>query len=235
MVSFTDITESSLLYILVAIGILIIVSFCFITLKKSWQRAVELGYTKEQLRNLITSSVSFSIIPSIPIVIGFFTLAAMFGVPWPWWRLSVVGSISYEIMATDMALNTANVDLAGASATDLVLVMYVMTICILGGLVSSIFLAKKIQMGAMELKQKDPRWGALGNSTFMLTIMTVLLIPMLLEGGVSLLTFLTSLLVTLALYVLARKFNWSWMYNFIVALSLTLAMASTVLWTALLG
>jgi len=233
MASFTDIIESSLLYILVIIGVLVIASFCLIFLKKSWQRALELGYTKEQLKGILKSSVSFSIVPSIPIVIGFFTLAAMFGVPWPWWRLSVVGSISYEIMATDIAMNTANVNLANLSAADFTLIMYVMTICILGGLVTSLFFAKRIQTGAMKLKQKDPKWGILGNSTFIVTIMTVLLIPMLLAGGVSLLTFLTSLFVTIALSLIAKKRHWLWMYNYIVAFSLVISMASTVLWTLL--
>jgi len=233
MISFAEIIDHYLLYVLAGLGILTIISFCLIFLKKSWARALELGYTKEQLKNVATSAISFSIIPSIPIVIGFFTLAAILGVPWPWWRLSVVGSISYEIMATDIALNTAGVELANATATDFTLIMFVMTICILGGLVSSILFAEKVQTGAMKLKQKDSRWGALANSTFMLTIMTVLSIPMLLEGGVSLLTFLTSLVVTAVLAIISRKFNWPWLYNFIVAFSLIISMASTVLWTAL--
>lgn len=233
MISFSEIIDHYLLYVLAVFGVLTIILICLIFLKRSWARALEIGYTKEQLKGIARSVVSFSIIPSIPIVIGFFTLAAIMGIPWPWWRLSVVGSISYEIMATDIALNTAGVDLAAATATDFTLVMYVMTICILGGLVSAIFFAEKVQTGAMKLKQKDPRWGVLANSTFMLTIMTVLSIPMLLVGGVSLLTFLTSLFVTALLAIIAKKLNWLWLNNYIVALSLIIALASTVLWTAI--
>ena len=159
----------------------------------------------------------------------------MLGIPWPWFRLSVIGSVAYEIMAADAALKATGAELATAGGEMFVLIMYVMSICILGGVTASIFISKKIQNGAIKMKERDQRWGALGNSTFMMSILVVLLIPMIITGGVTLLTWLTSLVVTLILGILITKFKMNWLKNFVLALSLLIAMASSVAWTSLIG
>jgi len=226
--------ESSILYILVILGILYVTGVSILFLIKAWRRAKELGISQKDLGNIVKASVSFSLVPSISIVVGFFSLATMIGIPWSWFRLSVIGSVGYEIMAADMALKATGSELATAGAVDFVTIMYVMSISILGGLFAAIFFAKKIQTGAMQLKEKDAKWGSLGNSTFMLTIIVVFLVPMILKGGVYLLTLITSGLVAALLSVVMTKFKWHWLSNFILAISLIVAMASSVLWTNLL-
>jgi len=233
--SFYEIANSTLLYICVAIGIIYVLGLSVVYFKKSWKRGIEVGFTKKDLIDVVKSSASFSVVPSLAIVIGLFSLIAMLGIPWPWFRLSVIGSVAYEIMAADAALKATGAELATAGGEMFVLIMYVMSICILGGVTSSIFISKKIQNGAIKMKERDQRWGALGNSTFMMSILVVLLIPMLISGGVTLLTWLTSLVVTLILGILISKFKMSWLKNFVLALSLLIAMASSVAWTNLLG
>jgi hypothetical protein len=232
---YMQIAESPILYILVGVfGIGTVLLMAVIFLRKSWIRANELGYSHQQLKDVVKSSLSFSLIPSLAIVIGFFSLAAMLGVPWPWYRLSVVGSVGYEIMAADMALSTLGKSIATATASDFTLIMYVMSLSITGGLITILFLGKRLQEGTLKLKEKDNRWGALGNSCFMLTIVVVLIIPMILEGGVSLLTLLTSAIIALLLSFLIKK-GLTWLTNFVLAICLVGAMSSSVLWTNLLA
>lgn len=100
--TFNGIMNSPLLYGLVGLGIAYIILFCLITLKKAYKHALELGITREKLKLVITSSAIYSVVPSISIVIGLFSLASVLGVPWSWFRLSVVGSVTYELMAADM-------------------------------------------------------------------------------------------------------------------------------------
>jgi len=143
--------------------------------------------------------------------------------------------VGYEIMAADMALTSSGASIGSMSNSDFVLVMYVMSVCMLGGLITATLFAKRIQKGTISLKDKDPKWGALGNSTFMLTIVAVFLVPMILGGGVTLLTFLTSLVTAVILGILVRKFKILWLTNFILAISLLVAMTSSVIWTNILG
>ena len=88
--TFNEIMNSPLLYGLVGLGIVYIILFCLVTLKKAYKHALELGITKDKLRLVITSSAIYSVVPSISIVIGLFSLAAVLGYPgpgsaFPWW------------------------------------------------------------------------------------------------------------------------------------------------------
>jgi hypothetical protein len=235
---FYDVAGHWLIYLMVSIGILFVVGLCIVSMRKSWKRALQKGFTQEKLMTVVRASVVTTVVPALAIVIGFFSLATMLGIPWPWWRLSVVGAVAYETMAADMALRSGGVDVNTATAKDFVLVMYVMSIGIIGGLCTAPFISKPIQMGAMKLKTGDKRWGALGASVFFLVILVVFVVPMFLDysttGLVKLFTLLTSTVVSLVLTLIIKKTNAGWLKSFVLAISMLIAMASAVLWTSML-
>ena len=70
-----DVANSPLLYVLVAAGVLYIVGLSAVFLRKSWRRCLELGISKEKLSAVARSSAVFTIVPSVSIVIGLFTLS----------------------------------------------------------------------------------------------------------------------------------------------------------------
>jgi hypothetical protein len=209
-------------------------------MRKSWKRALAKGWSHEKLMNLVKMTVSTTLVPSISIVTGLFALVPLLGIPWPWWRLSVVGALAYETMAADMAINAAGLDLsrlAEATAQDFVLVMFVMSIGIMGGMFVSPFVTKSIHLGSMKLKAGDKRWAALGGSVFFMVMLAVFVAPFFLNftttGYVRMLTFATSFLVTLGLNHLAVGKR-AFLKSFILAISLIVGMASSVLWNAIL-
>lgn len=238
--SFFDVANHWLVYLLVIIGITFVAGFCVISMRKSWKRAAAKGWSHEKLMNLVKLTVSATIVPSIAILIGMLSLVALLGIPWPWWRLSVVGSLVYETMAADSAIKAAGLELTQltqATAKDFVLVMFVMSIGIMGGMCVSPFVTKPIHMGSMKMKAGDKRWAALGGSTFFLVILAVLIVPMFLRfntgGYIQMLTFITSTVITIVLGRIAVG-KLTVLKSFILALSLLIAMASSVLWNALL-
>lgn len=79
--SFIEIMNSPLLYAMVGAGIVYILLFCVVTLRKSYRHALEIGITKEKIRTAIVSSAIYTIVPSISVVIGLFSLATVIGVP----------------------------------------------------------------------------------------------------------------------------------------------------------
>lgn len=230
---FYDVANHPLIYGMVIAGLTYVAAVALISVVKSWRRAKELGYSSDKLKEIARNAAAFTIVPSLAILVGFFSLAAMLGIPWPWWRLSVIGSVTYETMAANMALNTMGVNLATATAKDFVLVMFVMSIGIISGLVMSIFVAEKIHKGSVKSKDKDPRWGSLGNSVFMLAIIIAFVVPMLFDGPVKLLTLLTSCGVSLGLGTLARKYKIKWLGDFVLVFTMLISMASSVLWTSI--
>ncbi|GHT79134.1 hypothetical protein FACS1894130_07060 [Spirochaetia bacterium] len=240
---FYDVANHWLIFVMVSIGILYVAGLCIVSMRKSWKRAVAKGYSHEKLMTVVKTSVSATIIPSLAIIIGFFSLAAILGIPWPWWRLSVVGAVTYETMAADSAIKAVGLDMTRlateATAEHFVLVMFAMSLGIIGGLFFSPIVSKSIQSGTMKVKAGDKRWGALGASTFMLVIMVVFCVPFFLDysktGIVKILTFLTSVCITVILNQVAVKGKILWLRSFILAISLLLAMASSVLWSGLIN
>ena len=87
--TFSQIMNSKLLYILVIAAIAYVLVFSVLTLIRSWKHGQEIGLSKEKLKGAIISSAIYSILPSISIIIGLFSLTAVLGVPWSWFRLSV--------------------------------------------------------------------------------------------------------------------------------------------------
>ena len=98
MATMKDIIQSPLLLALVIGGLLYISAFSLVYLKKAYDHCLELGITRKELSNVIRSSLVFSVVPSLSIVVGLFVLIAVLGSVWAWWRLSVIGSLSYETM-----------------------------------------------------------------------------------------------------------------------------------------
>ena len=98
MATMKDIIQSPLLLALVIGGLLYISAFSLVYLKKAYDHCLELGITRKELSNVIKSSLILSVVPSLSIVVGLFVLIAVLGSVWAWWRLSVIGSLSYETM-----------------------------------------------------------------------------------------------------------------------------------------
>ena len=74
MASMKDIIQSPLLLALVIGGLVYIAAFSLVYLKKAYDHCLELGITRKELGNVIKSSLVFSIVPSLSIVVGLFVL-----------------------------------------------------------------------------------------------------------------------------------------------------------------
>lgn len=72
--TFMSIMNSFPLYILVIAGLSFVFALCLVTLKQARQRALELGLSKEEIMGVIKSSALFSIVPSLSVVVGLFSL-----------------------------------------------------------------------------------------------------------------------------------------------------------------
>lgn len=238
--TFNEVMNGSLMYGLVIAGIIFILLFCLVTFKKAYSRAIEIGMDKSKLKNVITSSIIYSIVPSLSIVIGLVSLSTVIGVPWAWFRLSVVGAVAYELMTADMvatgmgyesiaALNATG----GAEAAGVV--MFVMSGCILGGMVAILFFGKKINTTLSNIKGKNGELGTLMVGVLSLALIEVFLPIQLTKSAVHAAVLLTSIVIVVLHQVIIKKFGWRWLGNFVMADTLILGMASSLLWTQILG
>ena len=233
--SYQEVSESSLLYVLVIVSLLIIAAICVYYLLLCMRKAKEMGISKQKVNEIIKSTAIFSIVPSIAIAIGLVTLVIVIGIPYAWFRLSVIGSVSYELMASNMALSALKLDLANADADAFGLIMWVMCVPITSTVLANIFVCKPMHLGTMRVGSGDKKWGALSQTTFMTALLVVLIVPMIFGGLVGLLTFVTSALIAVVVSMLAKKTGAKWMNDFILAFCLIGAMGMSIVYTNLLG
>lgn len=133
-------------YIIVALVLLFVVAICVFYLVKSYKAGIEIGMDKKVLKKVITSSATFTVLPSVSILLGVIALSGTLGVPLSWLRLSVIGSLQYELNVAEIAATAFG--LSGLRADQMtmdafVTIALVMTAGILGGLFCCIFFLKK--------------------------------------------------------------------------------------------
>ena len=133
-------------YLIVAGVLAFITIMCFVFLVKSYRAGVKLGMDKKVLRKTITASATFTLLPSISILLGVIALSGSLGVPFSWLRLSVIGALQYELNVAEIAAQSLG--LSGLQLNELnigafVTIALVMTVGILGGVFCCIFFLKK--------------------------------------------------------------------------------------------
>lgn len=159
--------NSGIFYLLVA-GILgFITIMCFVFLIKSYKAGIEIGMDKKVLKKTITASATFTLLPSISILLGVIALSGSLGVPFSWLRLSVVGALQYELNVAEIAAQS--IGLSGLRVDEMsigafVTIGLVMTAGILGSVICCIFFLKKylgkIQKAPKKESSGKPGFGA---------------------------------------------------------------------------
>ena len=143
----------AIIYVLGAIIALTIILMSLAFLFKALKRAKAIGMDKKVVVEAIKNSAIFSIVPSIPIVIGVGIMMQFVGLAIPWIRLTVIGALQYEILA----LSNAGAAVVGADEVTIATAVVVMTISIISGPLFNAIFYKKYQTKLLELQQKNER------------------------------------------------------------------------------
>ena len=236
-----------ILFVIVGAIIALVLGQSVYFLVKAIKRAKVLGISSETVKKTVSSSAIFTIAPAISILIGIVALSKSLGLPLPWLRLSVIGSITYETVAAGNALEAAGLG-AGSAITDpsiFVTIAWVMTVGIAAGLVFVPFVTKKVQSGVSKIGMKDKKWGEIFNNAMFLGMISAFLgyvfcdVGLIVKGDFSglipVLVMLTSAVVMAICGIIATKSKIRWLTDYALPLSLIAGMASAIPFTMLLG
>ena len=236
-----------ILYIMVGIIIAIVIAQSVYFLVKAIKRARALNISTAVLKKTVISSALFTIAPAISIVVGVVALSKSLGIPLPWLRLSVIGSLSYEMIAAERALSSFGLDLA-ATITDpqvYITVLWVMTFGIAAGLLLAPILSKKIQNGMIKIEKSDKKWREILNNSMFLGMISAFLgfvfcdVANVFKGDTSglipVLVFFVSAIVMALCGLFAIKLKQRWMNDYALPISLICGMAAAIPITAWLG
>lgn len=234
MVKGSVVANSALLYGLVVIGLGIIIAYAIISVKKASKRCAELGIGSDVIKNVVKSTIVSSIVPSLAILLGFITLTVSLGAALPWWRLSVIGSLSYEAMAASYAANGLGVQLSevlNSDATVFGAIMIVMSIGICTGPIMVTLFAEKYSTGIMKAKTGQSEWGQIMAGCFMLAMFCVYIPILVFTDLPTTMTLVVSLIVSVICGTIAKKHPI--INDFTMAIAMIVAMASSILWVRL--
>lgn len=159
---FSDFKSDGFMYLIILAVIIFVCVQALFFMKKSWTRGLELGITKEKLKNAVTSSAIFSFAPAIGIAVTVITLSVALGYVLPWIRLTVIGAIQYETTAAIAALEAAGLTGGIASpVTDPQIFSEIAIVMTIGSCLPLILIPivlKKIQKGVSNVASKNSAW-----------------------------------------------------------------------------
>ena len=119
---------------------------CVIFLVRSYRAGLAIGIDPARMKRAITSSATFSVLPSVGILLGVIALSGSLGTPWPWLRLSVIGALHYETQVAQAAAEQVGMHaLSAAEMTPqgFTTIALLMSVCIMWGMILSIFFNKR--------------------------------------------------------------------------------------------
>lgn len=156
----SDVNSGSF-YLIVAAVLGFITIMCVVFLVKSYKVGIEIGMDKQVLKKTIVSSATFTLLPSISILLGVIALSGTLGVPFSWLRLSVIGALQYELNVAEIAAQSLGLPGLRLDLLDMgsfVTIALVMTFGILGSVFCCIFFLKKY-LGKVQSKPKKAESG----------------------------------------------------------------------------
>lgn len=204
-----------------AIIIATVIVIAGIFLRKALSRAREIGLAEETIKKTVRVSAIFSIVPSIPIAIGLAAMVPLLGVALPWIRLSVIGSVQYELFAANAAATVTGAASSGLLSTAAFnTAAWVMTLSIISGPIFCIFFLRKYENGLDKLKQKDEKWADLLVSAIFMGLVGTIGGQQIAKGGIFLITLLVSAAIMVVCGLFVKKKNVKWLEGFALPISM---------------
>lgn len=243
-----DQLNSTPLYLISGVIIVFVAGMSIFFLVRAYRAGIAIGMDKVKLKRAITSSVTFSLLPSISILLGVIALSGTLGIPLPWLRLSVVGALHYETSVADIAAKS--IGLSGLNADEMTAkafttIALLMTVGIIWGVLCTALFgksySKKLQGNPAKKK---------GGRSFADQAMTAMFIGLItaymgsyigqmiqMQNGSLVFTGQYLQLVTMAFSALAmagfsyfaEKKKMAWLDNFSIAGSMLVGMAAAVI------
>lgn len=138
--------NSAPMYLICGAIVAFVALVCVIFLIRAYKTGVAIGMDTTKMKQTMISSATFSVLPSVGILLGVIALSGSLGTPWPWLRLSVIGALHYETQIAQAAAEQVGMKSLSPeqmTATGFTTIALLMGVCIMWGMVLSIFFNKK--------------------------------------------------------------------------------------------
>ena len=233
---YSFVANSSVMAIFCGLAILVVLVQAVVFFRIAWKQALQLGFTKSDLMKVVKSSAVFSVVPSLPIIISYMILLPALGKFFPWLRLSVIGSATYETLAANMAVTSFGFDSLGSADFSPDVFGSLLWVVTLGVFLSSMsaLLLKRFDVKMKSVTENPNSFGKVIPNIMFLGMMATLSAPYLVDVGnfPSVAAIVVSAAVMIGLNAVGKRYPA--LKEFAFSLSMIAGMASACLVTGLL-
>ncbi len=228
--------NSVALYAAVAVLLSGVFVMAFIFFRMAKTRALELGVETKTISKVIRTAATTSIIPSIAIILGLMTLVPVLGMPIAWGRLSVIGSLMYEVVTATIGATEAGAEglgRAGFTPTVWANSVWCMTIGVLPGFILAFFALKKYKETVSKITARNTVWQGVFVGTIMIAVFANFSVPAIIAGGNDLLAVGVSAVTMGVVLILSKKTKASWLGEYSLSFSIIAALIAVIIKTAI--
>lgn len=231
--------DSPIIFAMVGIVVAIVLAQSVFFLVRALRRSKELGMDSAVVKKTVRTAAVFTIAPAIAIVISVMTLANDLGVPLPWLRLSVIGSLSYETVAAanaESAMGLTFGQVESLSVSQYITITWVMTVSILVGIWLMPLIGRRIQNGMVSIGNRDKKWSEVLSSAMFIGMLSAFLGYVFSDfstvfsadwsGLIPILVMFVAAAVMSVCGVLVKKIKW--ISDYALPLSMVLGMLSAI-------
>lgn len=228
--SYTEICNTTWMFVWVGLLLLAVILQCIVFMRSAWKHALELGLKPTQIKKGLTTGISISIMPTLPVLLVLLSLMPLLGIPLPWLRLSIIGSAYYETYAASTALQCVgeSLELNGYSVNGWIAAAWVMTVGGSACVLWSSLAIKPISMIYEKAEKVDMRLVLAIGSGCLAGVMAYVSVSygfsaMPTKGVVFLISFAVGALLV---YLYNKKPNLKWLSDYLMTISMLIAMVA---------
>ena len=227
MENYMDIANSAGMWIACS-AIIIVVLFQTVRLTMiALKSGKELGMSGKDLILAFRSGITTALVPSIAVLLGLVVLMPSLGLPFPWMRLSVIGSIHYELIAagaaaSEMGIENITKDPSGIAFSNAV---WTMSMGVLFNLLFVALLTPKIKQLKEKVAGGDEGWMRVLTAAAFFGAVGYMISQPIVKGGSSLVALIGGFVSMLVLGAIITAGKQQWLKEWALALSIIGGMA----------
>jgi hypothetical protein len=234
--NYLEVANGNLMFILCSLVIAFVLIQAVLFVKVAWRRGLEIGIERTVMKKAMTNAALFSVIPSLPIVVMLVVRSVNLGQYFPWLRLSVVGSATYENMAADIvakASGLAGIADPGFDLPIFTMAMWVMSVGIIWGIVFNIFFMKSLDKFSKKAKESKSHFIPVLSGALFIGMLALMSAPYLTntKNVTAIVSFVSAAIAVLLCGRVAKASGIKAIDEFSLPISLIVGMASAIVYT----
>jgi hypothetical protein len=207
---YLEIANSPGMWVASSIVVVVIIVQAFVFMRKAYKTGLEMGISREAMQKAMRAGFISSIGPSLAVGLTLISLMVPMGSPYAWMRLSIIGSIPYELMAASTGAQVMGVELGGEGYDiyALSISMWTATIAAGGWLILCAFMIPKFETLRLKIVRGREELLPILTISALLAGFSYFTMPYLIAGGPSTIAAVTGGVVMTVLALISLKVKW---------------------------